>query len=494
MFPCPRCHREIVSPDAQSRYCKYCGLMFVSPCVNPACRNSAVGIIIEKDSYCSQCGALYRYCPADGAALLTMASGPFHCAATSAAAPDAPAPALTDLLPGSGAALPGTALLARQSPRFPFPAESAPASFDGSGLCVPVARHGKIYVIARRGRLLALDCHTLAQASASWSSADIPGWTADGLTQAELSVSESAVCVRWKGRLYGYDAGSGRPLFEVRLDDFTEPSAFLHEGRLLLAGQKNGQHYAQIYTLETLREPGTAPKKPLWEGEIPGYAEKSVARPAAVMTACGAYFYLLAPAGELLAIPCDGGEVTAVFENHAGRGIFGWALSETTGALLLSPADEGADYGLAAFTPGTAEKAAPTAPVRNIQVRSGARSLLVVGADIVVLSANNRLYRLPANNPAEILREWPLLDGLPPDTRCALSLLQWAGRSLVVAHCREQMTHRFRCLDLDKADENYGVDLDARPHKQDEISLLTCGDSAYVCNRSRGHIERLIVA
>jgi hypothetical protein len=493
------CGRPVPEASSQNRYCPYCGSAFVVPCENDRCTNRTEGIIIGRSTGCTQCGVLYRYRPDQGTPVLVKHNGPFSTGAgTVAVGPNSNGATggggiqhLVDMLPASGDPYAADALLANSIPKFSFRIGTASFSFQGSKICYPEARHGRVYVIPENGKVQALDYETL-QPLRRWSGDAVPGWSARTVFEARIHVSETVVYLLYQGKIFGFDAGQGTRLFELSAADLVNPEAVLTRNHLAVSGTTQSQQQeVRIYDLADLCDTRVLQKKPLEVKPLSGGTASGTELPPCRLAAHSDYFYVLSSAGELLAIPTNGEGLEQVYQNFSKRSIHAWALGRDLGAVVLSPATPEGDYDLLTFDPRQPGPAGNPIPLQTVRP-SRLRQVLAYGTDVLLLDEKGVLHQLPRDNPNRPMGSWGILAGLRPDEIYELLLIPWAHQVHVVAYCREQLIYRFRHVQLTRANEDYGHDLPGlSPQAADSVTAVFCGPNLYVCNLTHGYIHRV---
>jgi hypothetical protein len=347
--------------------------------------------------------------------------------------------------------------------------------------------------VPQNGTLQVLDYESL-KTPRGWRGDALPHWTSDDVRHVELQVAETVVCVLHHRNIYGFDAGNGRQVFDLRADDLSQICALLSRDRLLVTGvDAEWRQRARLYDLAHLCDATATDKQMLWDGEVPGPIASDVAVPPQRVAACGDSFYLLSLSGQLLSLSRDGGGFDVIYGNFAHRSLHAWAVGEQIGALIIAPSFSESDrnFRLATFNTQTPEPALETVELHMVRPRAQPRSVLVWERDVLLLDENGTLHRLPAQNPNAPTAKWGVLVGLNLQEVDNLLLIPWAKQLHVVVHCREQLRHRFRHVALDEASGHFGNDLPANPHARDDVSVAFCGANVYVCNLSQGLIERL---
>jgi hypothetical protein len=494
MFTCRVCGRSIAEPNAENRYCPYCGTAFVLSCANELCGNRADGIVVRRSATCGQCGALYRYAPSSGLPVLARPLGPFVSPDETASATDAgtASPAfLQDLLPASGNPFSDTALLAQQPPDVTIPEKEADFTVN-TRLHDVEARHGRIYLIPQNGMVQSLDYESLTRLN-FWAGEALPNWVPTNPQPVKLQVSETIVYVLHRGAVNGYDAGNGKALFSLAVNDLRDIHCLLVRNRLLVVGTAGDQkEYARLFEVEHLCDARTPSKRPLWEGELRGSIAPGQVLPAKRLGAYGGYFYLISRSSQLLALPMEGGGFETMYDNWGSRSIHAWNMNERTGVVMLSPPAPQGYYSLVTFTPGTGKPVSNEIQLMTVRPREKPRSVLLWEEDLLLLDESGSLQRLPLVNPNNPTANWGALTGLqniadlyPP------LLIPWGSQMHFVIQIKEQLSYSFRHVSLSKASTGFSAKLPASPSARDDVRAIYCGPNIYVCNMTNGNIKRL---
>jgi hypothetical protein len=364
-----------------------------------------------------------------------------------------------------------------------------------------VARHGRLYFFTPNGALQTFDCEYPSsdrlEKAGAWRGERLPHWRVEDVGSVRIQVSETLVYTLHRGRLYGFDAGTGALLFDLAVEGLRHPQALVSQDRLLLVGVSNDQHlHGRLYDVAQLCSGEARENKPIWpprpeEGRLPASVAADADLSLRTLSAAASHFYVVSPDGQLFRLPAEGGEFLTLYDNPAARPIHAWNVGTEGGALLMAPGPRESRWVLVTFPTGAAAGPVLDESLYEIKPHERCRHLLTWKTDVLLLDQGGVLHQLPAGNPNDTGASWPLLEGLHPQEIYEPLLIPWAGRGYVLFHVLTERSHRFRYVGLHAPHGDFGAGLDVTPQARDQVRVEFSGINALVSNLSSGQVERV---
>lgn len=466
-----RCGKTLPEVSDERRYCAHCGAARYASCLNAQCNGM---VLFQENPCCSTCGALYRY-RSNGSPALQAPEEPF-------VAP------LYDLAPSSGDPMATTAIYAKHNGELPAKDSAAEyrSLFLGEGALLDAqARHNRLYLLNRAGRVEVLNASTLAPAQGV-RDISLPNAPRGGLGAGEvatLQTGASILLLRYQNMAYGYHAGSGEPLFQLSGEDFQKFSLTLSQGWLMLVGTTSREQRAYVYSIADLCQKRRQPFLQETLASSNGGANLPANR-AALPHYTG--FYVFAQSGELFHIEPESRVRTLSFAPETY--IQAWDVSANYGAVLLHPDSSARNmsggYELLTFDIGGFERHKRASIEWSPNRQS--RSLLIEDNRFYALDKDLNLLWLSKDAPNEREHSDSLLQGAE-EKNIEFFSIPYGAQPYVIFHSTGASKHYFAWGRPPLKPMRYITG--AHHGAQKRIRLLYCGNRLFFVNMTNGTVQ-----
>lgn len=488
MAYCTSCHKYIVDPGPDARYCEYCGQARVTSCgcleQNTPQAVAQSSIIHGLDSLCDSCGRVFLY--------LNQAGGYPQPVGTCPISQE-----LVDLYPSAADPDAHRAWLAQ---RPSVTALGVPEVLAlGPRASTPVSRHGRLYAVRANGDL---DCWAVPRGTATnWT--EPRAWTRvqTGLRPpfAPLQVSEGYVYyLTGRGTLAGHPLGSGSTgdRLEVNLGNLREPQFLIHRNHLLACGLEGPNWLVGHLPVQRLTDPAQGPGNPniLYRiGNAPQLGGLT-----SQIKAGGDAFFVRTASHSLLSVRIDNGETLVAHDldrNPDALPVKDWAVRGPE-ALVLRAAPRPTVQLFGAGGEHSAACVLSDQHGNDLSVHAGSSALIFLDDRFLVLTADLTLtaYGLEALRGAARdgqslgpLHTWEFAEAYNQQAEPrGLHVLTWNTSIYVILHTHETYGDRLLGLRLDQAEGRVTLFTGIQFPADHKLELTWCGPLLMCFARSTG--------